>query len=49
MTSSGTYTYNPSLGELVLYAYNVAGLRNTSLTQEHFEATTHLFGDTNIN
>ena len=38
MTSSGTYTYNPSLGELVLYAYNVAGLRNTSLTQEHFEA-----------
>lgn len=38
MTSSGTYNYNPSLGELVLYAYNVAGLRNTSLTQEHFEA-----------
>ena len=38
MTSSGTYSYNPNLGELVLYAYNVAGLRNTSLTQEHFEA-----------
>lgn len=38
MTSSGTYTYNPSLGELVLYAYNVAGLRSTSLVQEHFEA-----------
>lgn len=38
MTTSNTYNYNPSLGELVLYAYNVAGLRNTSLTQEHFEA-----------
>jgi len=38
MTSSGTYTYNPSLGELVLYAYNVAGLRSTSLVQEHFES-----------
>jgi len=38
MTTSGTYSYNPNLGELVLYAYNVAGLRNTSLTQEHFEA-----------
>ena len=38
MTSSGTDTYNPSLGELVLYAYNVAGLRSTSLVQEHFEA-----------
>jgi len=38
MTSSGTYNYNPSLGELVLYAYNVAGLRSTSLVQEHFES-----------
>lgn len=38
MTSSGTYTFDPNLGELVLYAYNIAGLRNTSLTQEHFEA-----------
>jgi hypothetical protein len=38
MTTSGTYSYNPNLGELVLYAYNIAGLRNTSLTQEHFEA-----------
>jgi hypothetical protein len=37
MTTSGTYDFNPSLGELVLYAYNVAGLRNTSLLQEHFQ------------
>ena len=38
MTTSGTYTYNPSLGELTIYAYNLAGLRGTSLTQEHMEA-----------
>jgi hypothetical protein len=37
VTTSGTYSYNPSLGEIVLYAYNNAGLRNTSLVQEHFE------------
>jgi len=37
MTTSGTYTFNPGLGELVLYAYNIAGLRNTSLTQEHMQ------------
>ena len=35
MTTSGTYTFNPSLGELVLYSYNVAGVRNTALAQEH--------------
>ena len=38
MTTSGTYTFNPSLGELTLYAYNLVGLRNTSLVQEHMEA-----------
>lgn len=37
MTTSGTYNYSPSLGELTLYAFNVAGLRNTSLLQEHFQ------------
>ena len=37
MTTSGTYAFNPSLGELVLYAYNLAGLRNTSLLQEHMQ------------
>lgn len=35
-SSSGTYVFNPSLGEIALYAFNLAGLRNTSLTQEHF-------------
>lgn len=38
MTTSGTYTFNPSLGEITLYAYNLCGLRNTSLLQEHMEA-----------
>jgi len=37
MTTSGTYTFNPSLGELTLYAYNLIGLRNTSLVQEHMQ------------
>lgn len=35
MTTSGLYTFNPSLGEMVLYAYNLIGIRNTSLLQEH--------------
>lgn len=38
MTTSNTYTFNPSLGEITLYAYNMVGLRPTSLTQEHMEA-----------
>ena len=38
MTTSGTYTFNPSLGELTLYSYNLCGLRNTSLLQEHMES-----------
>ena len=38
MSTSGTYTFNPSLGEITLYAYNLCGLRNTSLLQEHMEA-----------
>lgn len=38
MATSGTYAFNPSLGELTLYAYNLCGLRNTSLLQEHMEA-----------
>ena len=37
MTTSGTYSFNPSLGEIVLYAFNSVGLRNTSLVQEHFQ------------
>jgi len=38
MTTSGSYGFNPSLGELVLYAYNIIGVRNTSLLQEHMTA-----------
>ena len=38
MTTSGTYDFNPSLGELTLYAYNMAGVRNTALIQEHMQA-----------
>jgi hypothetical protein len=38
MTTSGTYAFNPSLGELVLYAYNLCDVRNTALAQEHMEA-----------
>lgn len=38
MTTTGTYSYNPSLGELTLYAFNLCGIRNTALTQEHMES-----------
>ena len=37
MSTSGTYTFNPSLGELTLYAYNLIDVRNTALAQEHME------------
>lgn len=39
MATSGTYTFNPSLGEMTLYAYNLIGIRNTSVLQEHMEAS----------
>ena len=38
MATSGTYTFNPSLGEIVLYAYNLCEVRNTAIAQEHMEA-----------
>jgi len=38
MATSGTYSFNPSLGEVSLYAYQLIGLRPTSLVQEHFDA-----------
>ena len=38
MSTSGTYTFNPSLGELTLYAFNLCGIRNTALLQEHMES-----------
>ncbi len=38
MTTSGTFNFSPSLGELTLYAFNVAGIRSTALLQEHMES-----------
>lgn len=38
MTTSGTYTFNPALGEIVLYSYNLIGVRNTSVLQEHMQS-----------
>jgi len=38
MATTGTYQFNPGLGELTLYAYNLCGIRNTALLQEHMEA-----------
>lgn len=38
MTTSGTYTFNPSLGEMTLYALNLCGVRGTAILQEHMES-----------
>ena len=38
MATSATYNFNPGLGELTLYAYNLVGIRNTAVLQEHMEA-----------
>lgn len=38
MATSGTYTYNPGLGEITLYAYNLIGVRNTAVLQEHMQS-----------
>jgi hypothetical protein len=38
MTTSGTYIFQPSLGEIVLYAFNNIGIRNTSILQEHLQS-----------
>lgn len=35
MTTSGTYTFDPSLGESVLYAFARCGLKRTEVTTEH--------------
>jgi hypothetical protein len=35
--TSGTYNFAPSMGEAVLYAYGLCGIRRTALTQQHFE------------
>jgi hypothetical protein len=38
MATSGTYAFNPDLGELVLYAFNLAGVRPNAITQAHMES-----------
>ncbi len=38
MATSGTFNFSPSVGEVVLYAYNRCGIRSPALVQEHFEA-----------
>lgn len=38
MATTGTYNFNPGLGEITLYAYMNVGIRPTSLVQEHMEA-----------
>jgi|SRR5215469_6159623 len=36
--TSGAYAFAPSLGELTLYSFNLAGVRQTALTQSHMES-----------
>ena len=38
MATSATYNFNPGLGELTIYAFNLVGIRGTSLLQEHMES-----------
>jgi len=35
MSTSGLYQFNPGMGELVLYAFGLAGVRRTAILQEH--------------
>jgi hypothetical protein len=37
MATTGTYTFNPGLGEITLYSYMNIGIRPTSILQEHME------------
>jgi hypothetical protein len=37
MSTSGTYQFNPGLGEIVIYAYQNIGIRPTALLIEHME------------
>ena len=38
MATSGTYNYNPALGEIIIYSYNLIGVRGTALLQEHMQS-----------
>jgi len=48
LKTSGSYSFAPSMGEAVLFAYGSCGVRRTALTQQHFEdarfATNMLMG-----
>ena len=37
MTTSGTYNFNPTLGEITLNAFARCGIRRTALVQEHMQ------------
>lgn len=37
MSTSATYTFNPSLGELGLYAFGLCGIRPTQILAEHMQ------------
>ena len=39
MATSGSYTFNPALGELTIYAYQLIGIRPTEILQEHIDAS----------
>ncbi len=38
MATSGTYAFNPALGSLTLAAFDLIGVRRSSILQEHLEA-----------
>ncbi|MEN6608605.1 MAG: hypothetical protein ABFD60_15270 [Bryobacteraceae bacterium] len=38
MATSNQYNFSPAIGEIVLYSYNLIGIRPTALLQEHFES-----------
>lgn len=35
MATSGSFNFNPALGDIVQYAYSLIGVRRTSIVQEH--------------
>ena len=39
MTTSGTTNFNPALGEIVIHAFGMCGIRPTALLQEHLESS----------
>lgn len=38
MATSNSYSYNPSLGEVILYVYQLVGIRPSATLQEHVDA-----------